>query len=64
MYYLPFIIKFSIYKIKNLLSLKKKGKLDDENNFFNSNTIFFLGEDTSLFRSIFMFNGLPFDGPK
>ena len=41
MYYLPFIIKFSIYKIKNLLSLKKKGKLDDENNFFNSNTIFF-----------------------
>ena len=41
MYYLPFIIKFSIYKIKNLLSLKKKkGKLDDENNFFNSNTIF------------------------
>ena len=36
MYYLPFIIKFSIYKIKNLLSLKKKiGKLDDENNFFN-----------------------------
>ena len=43
MYYLPFIIKFSIYiyiYIKPFV-IKKQGKLDDENNFFNSNTIFF-----------------------
>ena len=61
MYYLPFIIKFSMYKIKKTFFIKKKGKLDDENNFFNSNTIFFFffGEDTGLFRSIFMSNGLP-----
>ena len=44
MYYLPFIIKFSIYiyiYIYIPFVIKKKGKLDDENNFFNSNTIFF-----------------------
>ena len=42
MYYLPFIIKFSIYiYIYKPFVIKKKGKLDDENNFFNSNTILF-----------------------